>query len=78
VSRAGKFGQMNSRWAAWAGEAVGRDCGESAGHMDVLLASADPFPTKRTRTAKGCIFLDLARLKVNKTINSENRYKKYI
>ena len=30
---------MNSGLAASAGEAVGSDCGESAGHVDVLLAT---------------------------------------
>ena len=36
---AGASGQMNSSWAALAGEAVGSDCGESAGHMGVLLVN---------------------------------------
>ena len=27
-------GQMNSSWAALAGEAVVSDCGENAGHVD--------------------------------------------
>jgi hypothetical protein len=31
-------GQMNSSWAALAGEAVVSDCGENAGHMDAFLA----------------------------------------
>jgi hypothetical protein len=38
VSTAGASGQMNSGWAASAGEAVVSDCGESAGHMGAFLA----------------------------------------
>jgi hypothetical protein len=35
---AGASGQMKSSWAALAGEAVGSDCGESAGHVGACLA----------------------------------------
>jgi hypothetical protein len=35
---AGAVGQMNSLLASLFKEAVGSDCGESAGHVDVLLA----------------------------------------
>jgi hypothetical protein len=40
---AGASGQMNSGCAASAVEAVGSDCGESAGHVGVLLVRVDFF-----------------------------------
>jgi hypothetical protein len=40
VGTAGASVQMNSGWAVSAWEAVGSECGESAGHVGAFLATS--------------------------------------